>query len=234
MKKLLLLTLALSALSTECYKNFVLISAPGSGKGTFSQHMIEQHNFTQICPGDLFRSEIRNQTELGKLIQPVVERGDYVDEEIVCQVIAKYIEQATANNQPFIIDGFPRSVHSYNFLHNYLTQNNLVANTCFIQFNVADEVCVNRIGARQICPQCNHVYNVKTAQPKVENVCDECGASLGLRSADTVAIARKRLNYFHENVEPLLNLAKQSYDVITIQSNNELSSLLKKYDKLVD
>jgi len=234
MKKFLFYLIVLFAGNTECYKNFVLISAPGSGKGTFSQHMIKKHNFVQICPGDLFRSEIRNQTELGKKIQSVVERGDYVDEKIVCEIIAKYIAGALTNNKPFIIDGFPRSVDSYHFLHDYLKRNNLADCTCFIQFNAADEVCIERISARQICPQCNHVYNAKTAQPKIENICDQCGACLSLRSADSATIARKRLAYFHENVEPILALAKQSYDVITIQSNDDLTALLNKYDKLID
>jgi adenylate kinase len=212
--------------------NFVLISAPGSGKGTFSQYMKEKHAYLQICPGDIFRNEIALGTELGKQIQPIVERGDYVDEDIVCNLMEKYIDEACDQNKNFILDGFPRSVFSFDFLHSLLERKGLVPTSCFVQFISSDEICVNRILDRLVCTNCFMVYNKQSKKPHCDTICDTCGSPLSMRDADTAEIAWKRLTYFHTNIEHLMKRAQDLYITIAIASDCSLDELEIHYEKL--
>ena len=99
----------------------------------------------QICPGDLFRAEILSQTELGRQIKPIVEQGKYVDEAITCKLIAQRLESAIQQRRPFIIDGFPRTQFSFDFLIDFLRSNGLVDQVCFVQLTAPDAVCLQRI-----------------------------------------------------------------------------------------
>lgn len=214
-------------------KNFILISAPGSGKGTFSQYLIENYGYVQICPGDLFRNEINKQTELGKKIQPIVEAGEYVDEALVCQLIADNLLKVFKQAKPFIIDGFPRSKHSFQFLKTFFQDANLTHEVCFLQFIASDDTCINRISTRQVCTICFKVYNSVFVQPKEQNRCDQCDATLTLRTADTHTIVKKRLAYFHASIESLLQEAQNLYEVKKIETECSMQELYSNYDNLI-
>ena len=215
-------------------KNFVLISAPGSGKGTFSQYLVEKHGYVQICPGDIFRSEIRAQTELGKKIQPIVEKGEYVDEAIVCELISSSLLKIIQENKNFIIDGFPRSTISFDFLYQFLQKHNVIKDVIFLQLQASDAVCINRILERKVCTQCFKVYNDATVQPKDANKCDDCKIELVLRKADNQELTEKRLLYFHAHVEPLMKQAEPLYTTQIIQSESSIQDLQVKYDQLLN
>lgn len=213
-------------------QNLILISAPGSGKGSLSQYLIKKHGYAQICPGDIFRDEIRRESALGKKIRPLVESGAYVEEPIVCDLIAANMEQVIKENKPFIIDGFPRSEISYQFLYEFLQSKNLSNNVCFLQLIANDQTCIKRIKERLICATCARVYNNKSAQPRQPNKCDDCNTELGTRIGDTEEVAKKRLEYFHKNIEPLIKKAARNFKVRTIEAECTIDELQKIYDTL--
>jgi len=215
------------------FKHFVLISAPGSGKGTFSQHMVKKYNYAHICPGDILRDEIRRQTDLGKKIQPIVENGDYVDRNVVWKLISDKLKQVLENGKPFLLDGFPREEDSFKFLHDFLQQHNLKEKVCFVQLTIDDEICIERILNRLVCTTCFMVYNTKSAQSNQQNICGNCESSLSKRTADTKEIAIKRLQFFHKRIEPLIELAKDFYTVEKINAHDSLLNLEKAYETLI-
>jgi adenylate kinase len=215
------------------YKNFVLIAAPGVGKGTFSQYLVEKYGYYHICPGDMLRREIRDQTDFGKQIQPIVERGDYIDNDTMCAFIARYVLDAVKEHKSFIIDGFPRSVEAFNFLSGFLEKNDLLCNTLFVQLVAPDEICVERIAHRYVCTECGAVYNGESVKPKNGNVCDYCYVELSQRIADTLTIVRKRLVHFHEHIEPIIQLIEEKYHVHRINTVESLKQLRICYDQLV-
>lgn len=229
----LLFYLLISTHFINCLTHFVLISAPGSGKGTFSQYMVTNHGYIQICPGDLLRKEIALGTDFGKKIQPIVDNGDYVDEEIICNIIKQYVCTAINQKKGFILDGFPRSKKSFNFLDSLLREKNLTDNVYFLQFIASDTVCAHRMANRVICMQCNYVFNTISNQSRCKNICHQCGSELSLRKADTLDIAYKRLNYFHDYIESIMEIAKQKYKTIIINSDCSLDNLEKEYEKLL-
>jgi adenylate kinase len=234
------LLLALSGLLTvygyaeaHQYKNFVLIAAPGTGKGTFSQYLVGKYDYYHICAGDMLRREIKEQTEFGKLIQPIVERGDYIDNDTMCAIMAQSILQAVAENKSFIVDGFPRAIETFNFLSDFLEQHNLVNDTLFIQLVAPDQVCVERIAHRYVCMKCGIVYNGESVKPKNDNICDYCCTELSQRTADTIPIVRKRLVHFHEQIEPIIQLIQNKYRMYKINTTESLEQLRYCYDQLV-
>ncbi len=213
--------------------HFVLISAPGSGKGTFSQYMAQKHGYIQICPGDLFRREILLRTELGKAIKPIVEAGDYVDEQIVCTLMKQYVEEALNQNKKFILDGFPRSEHSLEFLLELLREKQIIYHVCFLQLQAPDDMCKQRMLGRYVCNTCGQVDNATRMNPNDVPTCNSCGETLALRSGDKETIIDKRLQHFHKVIEPLLQkLETNGYPVKKIDSMQELSTLKRIYDEI--
>ena len=215
------------------YKNFVLISAPGSGKGTFSQYFVEKYGYAHICPGDIFRNEINTHTELGKKIEPLTQNGELVDEGIVCQIVADNLSKAIQQNKNFIIDGFPRTETAFTFLHKYLEAHNLTKEVCWMQFLASDDTCIQRILGRQVCTNCFRIYNVTSAQSNDKINCDGCGTKLIVRQADTEESAKKRLQNFHAHTESLVNLAKKFYEFITIETEHAFDDLKTYYNTLI-
>jgi adenylate kinase len=234
MHKITFTLLLIACTTLYSAKHFILISAPGSGKGTFSQHMVAKHNYVQICPGDIFRNEIKMQTSLGKRIKPIVDAGHYLDEELVCSIMQTKLQEALEHNCPIILDGFPRSNESFAFLHAFLDKNNLLNDVVFIQFIAPDQTCIQRICQRVICTTCFKVYNTAQLEHTNDQPCTQCGASLSKRSADTQHIAQERIAYFHQHVEPLMALAQKQYKTLYIDvSQQTITALEEYYDALV-
>lgn len=216
------------------FKHFVLISAPGSGKGTFSQYLVGTGHYVQICPGDILRNEIALKTELGIAIAPIVERGDYVDDKTVCLIVAKHIEQALAQNKYVVVDGFPRSDYSYQFLCDLFKRRELTQDVCFLQFLVSDHVCMNRVLDRIICTNCFKVYNNISYKPCYENICDDCGQELSVRTADSEMILKKRLAYFHNYIEKIIDQAQaDGYVVNKVNGELKIDELKHMYRGLL-
>lgn len=216
------------------FKNFVLVSAPGSGKGTFSQYMVKKYGYVQICPGDIFRDEISRETELGKKIKPLVDSGEYVDESIVCDLIEKNVRSAIERNKPFIIDGFPRTTESLDFLTSLLRDLELEKSICLLQFVVDDEVCLSRILNRRICKNCFWVCTKPLSSGSDDGLCPNCGCCVSSRKADSEEIARKRLDYFHTHIEPLITHSKNNFLVKTIDTNRPVVELETEYERFFD
>ncbi len=215
------------------FKHFVLISAPGSGKGTLAQYLVEKYDYVQVSPGDIFRNEVRLQTDLGKRITPAVAKGDLVDEAIVCELMERYLIEILAHNKCFVLDGFPRSEHSFHFLNRFIQAHKIEHEVCFIQLLVDDEVCIKRIVERQVCTQCFKVYNASSVKSKTANKCDQCGIDLVMRQADTEEPFRKRLEYFHAHIEPIIDRAKTFYPTKIINGERPLEALQCYYDELL-
>lgn len=211
MKFLLLLLLTFSIVGSE---NYVLIGPPGSGKGTFSTKMIEEKGYRQICPGDILRTHIKEETELGKTIKATVENGDYIDDVIIYQIIEQQVRECTDNHVPFILDGFPRHENGYRFISALFKQLCIESTVVFMHFVIDDQVCIDRIANRLVCFGCRNVYNAVSRSPLKEMICDKCEGTLEIRLGDTVDNTKKRLLYYRSTIEPLVRLAEEEYRVI--------------------
>ena len=205
--------------------NVILFGMPGSGKGTISQHLKEKHNYYHICPGDLFRKEIREQTPFGKKIQSIVKKADYVDDVTTFNYLKTHIDSAIAKNTPIILDGYPRSDKAAALLSRYLKDKGIAANTHIIYISAPEQLVKDRILNRVVCNNCKTVYNKKFNKPKEAGVC-KCGNKLKVRPQDTKEIVQKRLNHFNKVQKPLYHKLKKNMTTYEIDSNTDKSTLL--------
>ena len=196
--------------------NYILIGPPGSGKGTFSREYITNQHYCHISPGDILRTHIKNGTALGKTIEAIVSRGDYINDSIVFKIIEDEVTTCALHNIPFIIDGFPRNKSGFVFLDTLLENINVKNNTVFVYFIIDDTTCIQRISSRLVCFNCYNIYNTVTQPPLHAMICDQCGHALEKRLGDTQENTLKRLSYYRKTIEPLIDYAKLSYNVIAI------------------
>jgi adenylate kinase len=214
-------------------ENFVLIGPPGGGKGTFSSYMTKQHNYRQICPGDILREHIKNNTELGKVIKPILERGDDIDCTVVYKIIDSEVTSCLERKIPFIIDGFPRNAHTFEFLKKFLKEKSASSLITFIHFKIDNQTCLERINNRLVCTYCGSIFNKTTNKPKKEALCDCCNKELQIRIGDETEITVKRLNAYRKNIEPLTEFAKKDFKLYTIDAHTPLVDCIKMYESLL-
>lgn len=211
----------------------VLIGPPGCGKGTFCSFMIQRFGYKQVCIGDLLRTQIRHETELGKVIKPIVEKGEYIDDHIVFAIIGKEIENLLAQKELFIVDGFPRNRAGLDFLDEFLTERGLKKNVIYIHFTIDDQTCIDRINTRFVCPSCLDIYNETSKKPKIGMVCDRCGESLQARLGDTHSNTIKRLAYYRSSIEPLVQASvERGYRVISVNCAQPVRECVALYENL--
>jgi adenylate kinase len=230
----ILLFISLLSESNIQSQHFILVGAPGSGKGTFSQYIVEKYKYMHICPGDIYRTEILHQTKLGKEIEAIVNSGNYVDEKITNQLIENKIVNALEQNVYFILDGYPRTESTMLFLDSVLRKYNIKNKTSCIFFTASDECLIERIIHREICTKCFTVYNTKTIFSESITHCMKCGTELSKRPADTPEIAEKRIQYFHNKIEPIIKLiAETKYTIMYIDNQTDINALRTIYDQIV-
>ena len=123
---------------------------------------------------------------------------------------------------------------SFDFLHQFFKEHNLIEDVCFIQLKSHYETCIERILNRMVCPGCSMVYNRRFAAPTQTSICNSCNIPLISRTADTEEIAKKRLAFFYSEIEPLLQVAQEFYEVLIIETECSIHNLRDKYEKLVE
>jgi adenylate kinase len=213
--------------------NFVLIGPPGAGKGTFSSYMVKKYGYHQICPGDILRAHIKNNTPLGQVIKPIVQNGEDVDPAIVYKIIAEEINYCLERNIQFIIDGFPRNRATCDFFVGLLAKKNISSAVAFVHFKIDLQTCFERVSNRLICLGCGNIFNTITNQPKAEMRCDMCQDILHVRIADSPDITLKRLDSYKSATEPLIDTIKERFVVLTIDATQSLRDCLKAYDAFI-
>ncbi|MCL4410037.1 MAG: adenylate kinase [Gammaproteobacteria bacterium] len=189
----------------------ILLGAPGAGKGTQAQFLMNTYNIPQISTGDMLRAAIKAGTELGQKAKAVMDAGQLVSDDIMIGLVQERIAQEDCRNG-FLLDGFPRTIPQADAMQEAGIKIDYV-----LEFDVADDVIVERMAGRRVHPGSGRVYHVVYNPPKEEGKDDVSGEDLVIRDDDKEETVRKRLAIYHEQTEPLVayyqDLAKQ--DVVT-------------------
>lgn len=208
----------------------ILIGPPGCGKGTLSGALIKEMGLAHISTGDIFRAHRASQSEFGKRISTYLDKGSLVPDELVLDIVFDRLDQPDCQ-QGFILDGFPRTLAQAEALQGYFERTgkalDVVAN-----FNISDDVLVQRIITRRICSKCSAVYNISYRPPKQENICDECGGELLHRRDDHEEVVRERLKVYHESTEPLIGFYRKKgllLDLNADQGSEQVKADFLKY-----
>ena len=177
--------------------NLILMGAPGAGKGTQSERISEKWNIPAISTGDILRSAIKAGTALGIQAKALIDKGQFVPDEVVIEIIKEYLSSDSCKNG-FVLDGFPRSIPQAEALEEMG-----VRIDCVLSLEIADEAIITRMSGRRMCSGCGLSYHVEHKKPLKENICDKCGSSLYIRSDDNPETVKDRLVTFHLQTEPL-------------------------------
>ncbi|MBR2713604.1 MAG: adenylate kinase [Kiritimatiellae bacterium] len=177
----------------------ILLGAPGSGKGTIAGRLAgENANLKHVSSGDLLRGAVAKGTPAGIEAKGYMENGKLVPDSLIAQMIKDVIAETTGD-VTMLLDGFPRNVAQAEILEKTGAPIRSV-----VLVDVPDEIIADRIAGRRTCPKCKAGYHVKNLPPKVEGVCDACGAELVIRKDDNPDTVKDRLSVYHRETEPLI------------------------------
>ena len=182
--------------------NIIMLGAPGAGKGTQAAMIAEKYGIPHISTGDIFRMNIRENTELGRKAKVYMDRGDLVPDELTTNLVSDRIRKPDCE-KGFILDGFPRTINQAECLEKELKELGLGIDHA-IDVDVPDEAIVARMSGRRFCPACNAIYHMVSHRPKKDGICDRCGAQLVFRDDDAPETVQKRLDVYHAQTEPLI------------------------------
>lgn len=179
---------------------FIMLGAPGAGKGTQAIRLSDRYCLPQISTGVLFQENLRNQTPIGQKAKSYIDAGKLVPDEVVLTMLFERISEPDCKNG-YILDGFPRTIPQAEALDKHLEQTHptIIA----LSLEVPDEMIIERLAGRLVCEKCGAPYHTTATPPKQKGICDRDGGTLIQRKDDTVEVIKERLKVFHEQTEPL-------------------------------
>ena len=181
----------------------IMLGAPGAGKGTQAKKIAAKYNIPHISTGDIFRWNIKHETELGMKAKTYMDQGLLVPDELVVDLVADRLNEKDCQ-AGCVLDGFPRTIPQAEALDRALETMGQKVDFA-IDVDVPDENIVQRMGGRRACVGCGATYHLVYAPTKVEGVCDTCGKDLILRDDDKPETVLKRLNVYHTQTQPLID-----------------------------
>lgn len=184
----------------------ILLGAPGAGKGTQAQFLMGKFGIPQISTGDMLRAAIKAGTELGLAAKKVMDEGKLVSDELIIGLVKERVAQPDCQ-KGFLLDGFPRTIPQADAMK----EAEINVDHC-IEFDVDDEIIVQRMGGRRVHPGSGRVYHITYNPPKVDDKDDVTGEDLVVRPDDEESTVRKRLGIYHEQTKPLVDYYKNESD----------------------
>ena len=185
--------------------NLILLGAPGAGKGTQAELLIEKLNIPSISTGNMLREAMANGSALGKQVKTYMDGGLLVPDELILGIVAERVAQPDCQNG-FILDGVPRTLAQAEALDAKGVRIDHV-----VSIEIDDAVIEGRMTGRRVCTKCGATYHIVANPPKEEGICDHCGSEVVIRKDDAPETVRHRLNVYHESTEVLKDYyAKQN------------------------
>ena len=199
----------------------IMLGAPGAGKGTQAIKIAEKYAIPHISTGDIFRANIKNNTELGQKAKTYMDQGLLVPDELVVDLVVDRVNQSDCE-KGYVLDGFPRTIPQAEALDNALTAMGQAIDYA-INVEVPDENIVNRMSGRRACVACGATYHLVYAPTKEANVCDNCQGALILREDDKPESVQKRLNVYHEQTQPLIDYYTAKGNLVEVDGTQDIN-----------
>ena len=210
----------------------IMLGAPGVGKGTQGKLLSVYYNIPNISTGDILRSSIEQNSELGIKAKSYIDKGELVPDSVMIDLIKQRLQEDDCKNG-FILDGFPRTVEQANALDEYLDQIKKQIN-CVIDFELPQSKIVERLTSRRMCRNCGKDYNIITNPPPFGNRCTVCGGEIIQRSDDTEQTVMKRLKVFDEKTKPLKAYFKKRKKLKTFEADGSIKQIQNKIISFLD
>lgn len=212
--------------------HLIIMGAPGSGKGTYAKMLKDIFAVPHISTGEMFRKAIKDGTELGKLAQSLIDKGNFVPDEITNELVKQRLSESDCKNG-FLLDGYPRNIAQAKAFTEILKELNINLDAV-INLNVTDEEIIKRIVNRRLCSKCGAGYNTITMPPKKEGFCDLCNSPLYTRADDNEETVKVRLAVYNEQTKPLVQYYDALNKLLNINSNQSIEDAVKDIVKAVE
>lgn len=196
----------------------ILLGAPGAGKGTQAKQIVDRYDIPQISTGDLLRENVKLGTELGKKAKAIMERGELVSDELVCDMVAERLTRPDCA-RGYILDGFPRTCAQAEWLDGYLSARGSNLPLRVIKIVVDYDQLLKRLTGRRTCPVCGAIYNIYFNPPQVTNTCDLDKATLSLRKDDNETAISERLKAYENQTLPLTDYYRARNALVEIKGD---------------
>ncbi|MDI6858808.1 MAG: adenylate kinase [Dehalococcoidia bacterium] len=203
----------------------ILLGPPGAGKGTQAEAIVARTGVVHIATGDLFRENIRNQTELGKQAQAYVGRGELVPDDLTVRMLLDRIGRPDTA-QGVLLDGFPRTTEQARALDEALSARGQAVDQV-LYINVGEEEVVRRLGGRWTCRQCGAVYHESFNPPRERGRCDKCGGDLYQRDDDKPETVRNRLAVYNQQTAPLIDFYRGQGKLTEVDGGREAEEVAR-------
>lgn len=209
----------------------IMLGAPGAGKGTQAERICAEYSLPHISTGDIFRANIKGNTELGKEAKSYMDRGELVPDELTVRILKDRVSQDDCA-KGYVLDGFPRTIPQAEALDEMLKSSGITADHA-IDVEVPDENIIRRMGGRRSCPSCGRIYHIEYAKPAKEGICDNCGTALVIRDDDRDETVRNRLSVYHEQTQPLIEYYKKSGILEEVDGTQSPDSVFEAVKKIL-
>lgn len=203
--------------------NFIILGPPGAGKGSQAKKMVEAYDFVHISSGDIFRENIKNETDIGLKVKNLIANGQFVADEITNELVFDRLSQPDVE-KGFLLDGYPRTEAQAIALDHWLESHGKQIDYV-LNIQADKELLVQRIAGRRQCPNCGHTYHVINKPPKLEGVCDACGANIIQRPDDNEKTVRSRIEIYEEETKPLVEHYEEKGKVLHFNGNQSIDQV---------
>lgn len=209
----------------------VMLGAPGAGKGTQAKMISEKYGIPHISTGDIFRANIKENTELGQKAKGYMDKGLLVPDELVVDLVVDRLAQDDAK-KGYVLDGFPRTIPQAEALTDALAKIGEKLDYA-IDVDVPDENIVKRMGGRRSCVGCGATYHIEHIPPRKEGICDTCGMELILRDDDKPETVQNRLNVYHTQTQPLIDFYRKKGILQTVDGTVDMKDVFAAIVKIL-
>ncbi len=210
----------------------IMLGAPGAGKGTQAKMMAAKYQIPHISTGDIFRSNIRNGTELGKKAKEYMDQGLLVPDELTVDLVIDRLSQEDCR-KGYILDGFPRTIPQAEALEAALAKRGEKLDYA-IDVDVPDEHIVTRMSGRRACTGCGATYHTVFNPSKKGEKCESCGEPLILRDDDKPGTVQKRLAVYHDQTQPLIEYYSQKGILKTVDGIRDMKDVFTAITEILE
>lgn len=212
----------------------IMLGPPGSGKGTQAKLLEKSLHLPHISTGDLLRDHIRRDTDLGKLAQSYMDKGNLVPDNLILDMLFERVSHEDCS-KGYILDGFPRTIPQAEAFQKRLEEK---TSPIVVSLELSDEKILERLTKRVVCESCGTSYHLIYSPPKEKGKCDKCAGTLVQRPDDTEEVIRKRLKVYSDQTAPLISFYSKQNLLHTVDCSSrqdevfcEISSIIKQMRK---
>ena len=196
--------------------NLILLGAPGAGKGTQAELLVEQLQIPSISTGNMLREAMANGSDLGKQVKRYMDSGSLVPDDVILSIVAERVSRPDCKNG-FILDGVPRTLAQAEAMDAKGLRIDHV-----VSIEVDDAVIEDRMTGRRVCTKCGASFHITANPTKQEGICDFCGNAVSIRKDDAPETVRHRLEVYHASTEVLKDYYKKQGKLCLVEGNQPI------------